>query len=357
MTFGLDFGLALLAFFVVLGPLIFFHELGHFLVARYFKVTVEEFGIGYPPRMLTLFERKGTKFTLNWIPLGGFMRPAGEDDPSIPGGLAAAPKHVRFSVLAAGPAANLILAFVLLAVMFMLGAPQEVPGAEIAAVEPGSPAEMAGLQVGDIITRVDGKIIEQFDDLTEHIYGKIGEPITLDVLRGGQPLQITMTPRTSWPEGQGPTGVVIQAVVEVKSYGPFAAVGRSLSEIWNLFKLMIEIPAMVIQQEVPLRFLRPVSVVGISQLGGQAVEASIAENALWPVIQLTAFISVALAITNLLPIPALDGGRILFVLIEAVRGRRVDPEREMLIHFIGFAVLMAAMVVFIYLDIVDPLIQ
>src|SRR5688572_32146966 len=115
-------GLSVLAFFVVIGPLIFFHELGHFLGARWNNITVEEFGIGYPPRMLTLFERNGTKYTLNWLPLGGFMRPAGEGDPTVEGGFDAASRLARFSTLFAGPAANIVIAFVLLLVMFMLGA-------------------------------------------------------------------------------------------------------------------------------------------------------------------------------------------------------------------------------------------
>jgi len=357
MEIGLDFGLAVLSFFVVIGPLIFFHEMGHFLAARRFGVTVEEFGIGYPPRMLTLFERKGTKYTLNWIPLGGFMRPAGEDDPAIPGGLAAAPKRVRFAVLAAGPAANLLVAFILLAIMFMVGAPEQQPGAEITAVQTETPAEAAGLLPGDVILRVDDLVIDDYSQLGPYVYNKIGEPITLMIRRGSETLEVELRLRSSWPEDQGPMGIGYQPVFRVQSYGFFQALGRATREMWSLMETMARIPALVIEQQIPLRFLRPVSVVGISQLGGQAIDTSIQQNAAWPIIQLTAFISVALAITNLLPIPALDGGRILFVLIEAIRGKRMDPQREMVVHFIGFAVLMLAMVVFVYLDIVDPLVQ
>ncbi|HEC23570.1 MAG TPA: RIP metalloprotease [Chloroflexi bacterium] len=350
-------GLSVLAFFLVIGPLILVHELGHFLVARWHGIRVEEFGIGFPPRMVTLFEQGGTKFTLNWIPLGGFMRPAGEDDPSVEGGLAAASKRARLAVLAAGPIANFLLAFLLLVLMFMLGAPEEQPGASIALVEPGSPAERAGLQPGDIILSADDVPIEQYTDLTHYIFSHVGETVILTVQRGDEMLDLSITPRTEWPEGQGPTGIVVQPVVEIKRHGLFGATWQAIKEFGALLKAFIEVPAAVIREQIPARYLRPISIVGISQLGGQAIGASFDQNAAWPIIQLTAFISLALGVTNLLPLPALDGGRILFVLIEAIRGRRVDPQRETLVHFIGFALLLTAMIFFIYLDIVDPLVR
>ncbi len=357
MTLGLDFGLAVLAFFVVIGPLIFVHELGHFLAARRNKIVVEEFGFGYPPRLLTLFERNGTKFTLNLLPLGGFMKPAGEDDPSVEGGLAAAPKRARLMVLAAGPAANFLVALLLLVTMFMVGAPEELPGALVTVVEPGSPAEAAGMVPGDVIVAVDGQIINTYTDLTRYIFNHIGETMVFSVRRAETVLDLTLTARSEWPEGQGPTGIQIQPIYEVHRYGPLAAVGRSFQEMGALLRAFVELPVHVIRGQIDPRYLRPVSVIGISQMGGQAMEASIAQNAVWPIIQLTALISLALAVTNLLPIPALDGGRILFVLIEAVRGKRISPERETLIHFVGFAILIVAMFVFMYLDIVDPLVK
>ena len=356
MVIGLDTGLAILAFIVVIGPLIFFHELGHFVVARLFGIEVEEFGLGYPPRMLTLFERNGTKYTLNWLPMGGFMRPAGEDDPTVPGGLAASSKTARLSVLAAGSAANLLTAVVLLWVMFMGGAPVEQPGALVTHVEPGSPAEAANLEEGDLIVEADGQAINRYGELTVYIFEHVGEPITLTVRRSEALLDLTLTPREEYPEGQGPTGIVVQPVFEVERFGPIAAAGQALQSLGEMLDAFITLPAQVMQQQIPARYLRPVSVIGISQLGGQAIDESLSSGAAWPIIRLTAFISFALAVTNLLPIPALDGGRILFVLIEAIRGRRVSPERETLIHFVGFAVLITAMLVFMYLDIVRPLV-
>ncbi len=353
-------GLSILAFFVVIGPLIFFHELGHFLVARLNRIRVEEFGIGYPPRMLTLFERGGTKYTLNWLPLGGFMRPSGEDDPAIPGGFASSSKRSRVSVLAAGPAANILVAFILLVIMFLFGAPTELPGARVIAVEAGSPAAEAGLQKDDIIIKADDIEIVNYGVLTNYIHKSVeehpGQDIALTVKRNGQTIQASVSPRIQPPEGQGPTGIQVQPIVEIRHYGLFEAIGRSGSELWNFTKAFVELPVAAIRNQIPARYLRPVSVVGISQLGGQAIDNSISQNSAWPILQLTSVISLALAVTNLLPLPALDGGRILFVLIEALRGRRVDPQRETMVHLIGFAILLTTMLVFVYLDIVDPLI-
>jgi regulator of sigma E protease len=351
-------GLSILAFIVVIGPLIFIHELGHFLAARWRGVKVEEFGIGFPPRMVTLFEQGGTKFTFNWLPLGGFMRPAGENDPSVEGGLAASSRTTRLAVLAAGPVANFIIAFVLLIGMFMIGAPVELPeGAVVTQVVPDSPADSAGLQVGDTIIKAGDTPIEWYTDLRPFILDHIGTPITLTVRRGESVLDFNITPRTEWPEDQGPIGIGMTPVVEVRQFGFFRAFGRAVTAVFDLFKAFVEIPAAVIQQQIPARYLRPVSIVGISQIGGQAIDESFTQQAAWPVIQLTAFISIALGITNLLPLPALDGGRILFVVIEALRGKRVDPKRETLVHLVGFAILLTAMVLFVYLDIVDPLVE
>jgi regulator of sigma E protease len=351
-------GLSILAFIVVIGPLIFVHELGHFLAARWRGVKVEEFGIGFPPRMMTLFEQGGTKFTLNWLPLGGFMRPAGENDPTVEGGLAASSRTSRLAVLSAGPVANFVIAFVLLVAMFMIGAPVEVPkGAVVTRVVPGSPANTSGMLPGDTIIQAGDTPIEWYTDLKPYIMDHIGVPITLTVQRGESRLEFVLTPRDEWPTDQGPIGIEMTPVVEVQQFGPFQAFGRAITAALELFKAFVDIPAAVIQQQIPARYLRPVSIVGISQIGGQAIDESFNQQAAWPVIQLTAFISVALGITNLLPLPALDGGRILFVLIEALRGRRIDPKRETLVHVVGFALLLTAMVLFVYLDIVDPLVE
>ncbi len=349
------FWLAVLAFFIVIGPLILIHETGHFVGARLTGVPIEEFGIGYPPRLVKLFERNGTAFTLNAIPLGGFVRPLGEDDPEVEGGLASSSKRTRIIVLSAGAVANVIAGYVLLVVMFMVGAPVDQPGALITDVMPDSPAAAAGLQIDDVILGADDVEVERYDMLSEYTHNHAGQPITFTVLRGEDTLAITLTPLEDPPPGQWPVGIRYTSVTEIHQYGLFAALEQAALEIGDLAVNIIRLPVAIIRNQIELRFLRPVSVVGMSQLGGMAIDQSISRNALWPILELTAFISIALALTNILPIPAFDGGRILFVLIEAVRGRRVDPRRETLIHYISFMVLLGLMLVFVYLDIVDPL--
>jgi regulator of sigma E protease len=254
------------------------------------------------------------------------------------------------------------VAFLLLVAMFMIGAPipSDSPGALVVTVEPGSPAEQAGLQPQDVITRADDTPIDTYAVLTTYIRNHVseapGEPIVLTVMRGSSTLEMDVTPRVNPPDGQGPTGIQVQPIIEIRQYDLLSAIGQSLQELAAYARAFVELPIAVIQQQIPARYLRPVSFVGISQLGGQAIDNSINQSVAWPIIRLTAAISIALAITNLLPLPALDGGRILFILIEAIRGKRVDPQRETVVHLIGFAILITTMLVFVYLDLVDPLV-
>lgn len=353
---GVDTGLAVLAFFIVIGPLILFHELGHYLAAKWNNIQVEEFGFGYPPRLITLFKIGETRFTLNAIPLGGFVRPVGEDDPDAEGGLATATKWARLQVLAAGSIANFIVGILLLMAMFMIGAPVDV-GAQISLVAENSPAEAVGLEVGDVIREVDGQPVNESGDLVRLISASVGESIALTIERGDETFTTELVPRTEVPEGEGPIGIAFQPLQEVRAYGPIQAFVETMEQLVLIARGFVEFPALIIQQQIPARFLRPMSPVGISQIGGQAIEVSVAENQLWPIIRLTAVISFALGFTNLLPIPALDGGRIMFVLLEFVRGKPIDPRREAIVHFVGFAVLLTTMLLFVYFDITDPLIQ
>jgi regulator of sigma E protease len=351
----------MIAFFVVIGPLIFIHELGHFVVAKLNGIHVEEFGIGFPPRLFTLFERGGTRYTINAIPMGGFVRPIGEDDPTIEGGLAGAPKRARLAMLSAGPGANIVAAYVVLVVTFMLGWQELLPGASIEEVQPDTPAEEAGLMVGDIVVYADDEFIDQPLTLIEYVNDRKGEPVTLQVDRGGDTVDVTLTPREEYPSDQGPTGITISGMVAFRKYGFGEAIVGAADELVVMTRLSVEIPVLLIREclspvatiEDACRFLRPASVVGISQIGGQVIEESLYVGQWFPILRLASFVSLALAFTNLLPIPALDGGRIAFVLVEAVRGRRIDPEREGLVHFVGLAALFTLMLFLMFLDVID----
>ncbi|WP_374686450.1 RIP metalloprotease [Promineifilum sp.] len=341
-------------FLIVLTPIVIVHELGHFWAAKLSKVRVEEFGFGLPPRAVKLFERNGTIYSLNWIPVGGFVRPAGEDDPSVPGGLSAASKRVRLFVLAAGAGMNFIAALFLFWLALVLGA----PAIQIDAVNPGSPAEVAGLQPGDIVLEVDGRLVMTSGTLVNTVYERAGTAVDLLVLRDGERLTLPVTPRAAGeydPATEGPLGIGLAEGPRI-GRNPIEAATGSVEFMWEYVSLYARLPAMLINGEITAREARPVSIVGISQIAGEAAESSADGRTLYPLLTMAAFISVALGLTNLLPIPALDGGRILFVLIEAVRGRRIEPEREGMVHVIGMLVLLGLMAVLIVQDIINPII-
>jgi regulator of sigma E protease len=365
-----------LIFLVVLSVLVFVHELGHFLTARRVGIHIEEFGLGFPPRLLgfvrdaegklrVLAGRKvppaeelggpRTIYSINAIPLGGFVRPVGEDNPSIPGGLASAPKRHRIAVLMAGSTANILFAFLIFMAGFMVGWPEAVPNrVEVATVVAGTPAAGAGLREGDVIVRMDNTNIVSTEQASQYIHGRLGQDIAMQVERNGQVVSLTITPRSTWPSGQGPTGIVLGTPYDVVSYPAPQAAVRAGQELFNYFQLLIELPGRILRGEMPLAAARPIGIVGLNDLTRSAVETSAAIDQWFPLLQLIGLVSVALAITNLLPLPALDGGRILFVLIEAVRGRRLDPTREGMVHLVGMVMLLLLMVVITYHDIINP---
>lgn len=340
-------------FLIILTPLVIIHELGHFWAAKLSKIRVEEFGFGLPPRAVKLFERNGTVYTLNWIPVGGFVRPAGEDNPDVPGGLAGASKKARVFVLAAGSGMNFIAALVFFWLALVLGA----PAVQISDVSPDSPAAVAGLQSGDIILKADGSLVMNSNTLVNTVFERAGMPLELLIMRDGEEIAVNVTPRRTGeydPETEGPLGVGLMSGPPIRR-NPIDAMNGSMRFMWEYITLYVRLPSMLINGEISPQEARPVSIVGISQIAGEAAEVSANNRTLYPILTMASFISLALGITNLLPIPALDGGRILFVLIEAIRGRRIEPEREGMVHVIGMLVLLALMAILIFQDIVNPI--
>ncbi len=344
-------------FLIILTPVVLIHELGHFTAAKLSKIRVEEFGFGLPPRALKLAERAGTVYSLNWIPLGGFVRPAGEDDPSVPGGFASASKRARLFVLFAGAGANFLAALIIFWIALMIGP----PAIEVADVYPGSPAMESGLRAGDIILAANGETADSTFTLRSVVDAHAGNAIDLLILRGDEEITVSIVPRLPGEfdaTSDGPIGVGLTAATggQRVSRGPLEAAGNSLGFMWQNIAIYGQLPGMLMRGEITPQEARPVSVVGISQIAGQAAESSAATGNLYPVLTMAAFINIALGLTNLLPIPALDGGRILFILIEAVRGRRIEPERESMVHVIGMLVLLGLMVLLIFQDIVNPIV-
>ncbi len=344
----LDFAI----FVVILSALILGHELGHFLAAKVNGVQVQELGIGFPPRLATLFEFRGTKYTLNLLPFGGFMRPKGENDPSVPGGLAGASKRVRAAVLLAGPAANVVLAFVAFTAAFKLAAP-DPNRVMITDIASGSPADAAGLRSGDIIEAVEGVPVDGFETLQRTVTEHLGEPTILTLNREGQQLQIEVVPRQNPPPDEGAIGILLGHPTKPLSMPQALAQGWRSTRIQ--FVELLRLPVRLLQGEVEPEQARVSGFKGMYDMLAWAGEIDRDSDRPFLTLNLVGVISAGLAIANLLPIPALDGGRLLFVAIELALGHRIAPEKEGLAHLIGFALLLLLMVYINLQDFVNPI--
>lgn len=477
-----DFLLAVVAFLIVLGPLVLIHEFGHFIAARLVGITVLEFGIGFPPRARKLFEQGGTIFTLNWLPIGGFVRPLGEDFVKPLGpeateeeraayekqqaeieGLTLKRKKTksvqeatplqRIFFMVSGAGMNFIGAFVLLVVASLFG--QLVPqSATVSVFETvaKSPAAAAGLQAsdvitelngkpvtlpqdiifaaqnsstsynpinltikrgdqtlqvtvqpadpplkslngvavvdvpsagspaaavlqkGDVITKVDNVPVKTTDDLKNYVDAHAGHSVTLTFQRSGQQMTGPIVPRVNPPAGQGALGITIQPEASDAAYSMFGLIlgmdnivyravpepiNEAVSDAWSretdLISQIVNVPVRLIRGQISPSAARPVSAVGIGQMAGQVLTESIAVKQPSPILEFAALISVALGITNLLPIPPLDGARILFVLFEIVRGKPINPERESLVHLVGMMLLLGLTALLVVNDIIHPI--
>jgi len=339
-------------FALVLGALIIGHELGHFIAARLTNVRVKEFGLGFPPRLVTLFEAGGTRFTLNLIPLGGFVRPDGEDDPSVEDGLAAANKRTRAAVLIAGPLANVLLAVVAFTAAYKFAAP-DPELVLITSVEPGSPAASAGALANDIILAIDQVEINNFQTLQEAINDRLGDPTSMLVRRGEELVRLPMTPRLNPPEGQGPVGVTLGN--PTRAVGWLEAIGLGLNSTRFQFTAMVYLPSRLIRGELAPEEARISGLKGMYDMMVWAGQIDRSSQRPFLTLNLIGVISAGLALANLLPIPALDGGRLMFVGFEAVFGKRALPEHEGLAHTVGFMVLLALIIYVNLQDFINPI--
>jgi regulator of sigma E protease len=366
-----------LIFVAVFAGVILTHEFGHFIVARLLKVEVEEFGIGLPPRILTMFHWKDTAFTLNALPLGGFVKPKGENDPNIPGGLAASSPWTRLAVLFAGPTMNLLTAVIVFTYLFyQMGIP-DYSKVQIGDVIPNSPAAQAGIQPNDIVLSVNGQAISDPTTLHDVIYANLDKPVTLVVQRGNQTVTITATPLSSRPPSAGALGISMGYAL-IRSGSLIESAGYGALAVYDQISLLVSLPAEMIRGQVSSDQGRFVGLKGIYDLFSQAVSrdiqsrqttpsappsASPSSNLTKPVnpqeptyftFQLIALLTVSVGFINLLPFPALDGGRIFFVLLELIMRRRVKPEFENYVHAIGFAILIVFMIYVNAMDFIHP---
>lgn len=363
------------AFIGVLVVLVLVHELGHFIVAKRAGITVQEFGIGFPPRIGSVVWH-GTRYSLNWIPLGGFVKMLGEDgdaeadkmrerglseaaiDKAMAGAFNRKPVWVRIVVLLAGVVMNFVLSATLFAVALSLPAQQGRGPLTITEVQANSPAVTAGLRVDDVIVAADGRSFPISRDLTAYVRSRAGHPVELSLLRAGEELELTVTPRTltasDEAKGLGPVGFSYEpeSFVEVPPQvtDPLGAAREGFLAAGDL---AIRIPGGLAEAVGGLLGLTPdagtaVGPIGIAEETGRVLGAPLVSQLIF-----VGILSVNLAVLNVLPFPPLDGGRIAVVLIEGVRRRRLPAEREALVYLTGFMVLIVLVILISIRDVAN----
>jgi len=311
----------------------------------------------------------GTLYSLNWLPMGAFVRMTGEEGNfADPRSLASRPKRWRITAMGAGAALNLVAAFVLMVCAFLSGIPEDWT-VRINAVYPDSAAEAAGLQPDDVFLSIEGTKIDQGSlTVQSTISGSVNQPIEMVVLRNDQPVALTGVPgpRECGSEepycapGSGFLGFEMSQIPDAGSLRRYSlpeAIGASVDEFANIFELLIALPGRLVRGEASPAEARLTSPVGTTQILTFFLQQSVEWKLAAPVLQGASLISLALGVTNLLPLPALDGGRIFFILVETVTGRRIAPEREAVVHFIGLVVLVTVMAFVMLQDIFDPIIS
>ena len=356
--------LTIFTFLVILTILVLIHELGHYLTARKFGIKIEEFGFGFPPRIWS--KKKGeTIYSINALPIGGFVKLYGEDEagggkikplaishkPSadLDRAFFARPKYQRAIVVVAGVVMNFLLAVVIATYLLTFeGIP--TPGQDIRVTEivANTPAQISGLKKDDLIREINGTKITDSETLVSETRKNLGQEITIVVQREGSLKIINVTPRKEFPKDQGPMGIAISQNIEVAKYPfpksifyGFKQAGEDSAQVVFAFKDMMV--TLITKLTLPEGVAGP---IGMAQLTGEFVQ--VGPNA---VLALVYMLSLSLAVLNILPIPALDGGRLLFIMIEAVTGRKVSPKFEAYAHMIGIFLLLSFLAFISYKDI------
>jgi regulator of sigma E protease len=352
---------ALPPFLLVLTIVVFFHELGHYLVGRWCGIKAEVFSIGFGPELIGRNDRHGTRWKLSLIPLGGYVKflgdenaasmPSGADaqtqnQAAVPGSFPGASLWRRAATVAAGPIANFILAIAIFAVMFGTSG-RMIADPIVAQVQPASAAEAAGILPGDRFVAIDGVQIEIFDDVQRYVSVRPEVPITVTMDRQGKLVDLTLTPaRTeiSDPFGNkmevGRIGVVTNndaGNFRLREYGPLEAVGEGAAQSWYIVTRTVDYIGNIITGREKA-----------DQLGGPIRVAKYSKDmstlGLAALIQLAAVLSVSIGLLNLMPIPMLDGGHLVFYAIEAVRGRPPGEVAQEWAYRVGMTLVLALMI-------------
>ncbi|OGZ53033.1 MAG: RIP metalloprotease RseP [Candidatus Ryanbacteria bacterium RIFCSPLOWO2_01_FULL_48_26] len=352
----------LIALFVIVGLslLILGHEAGHFAVAKLFKLKVDEFGFGFPPRMFawrpfnkTTGKPSETEYSFNWLPFGGFVKIAGEND-ALSDDIAKSDEEnaalkkrlfifqsapVRSLIVVAGVVVNFLIGWFLLTLVLLIGTPQALV---ITQIQPGSPAEQAGFLAGDVVKDfLDSK------SFTDFVNQNRGKSITLEVMRGGKDIEITAVPRVETNPNQGALGVFL-ADAGTERQGFFTAIWEglrnSLSICWMTLVAFYDlIKNLLFRGSLLEGVVGPVGIFSVAQETGRVGWVYL--------IQLLSIISLNLAVVNLIPFPALDGGRFFMILIEKIKGSPISRQIESIVNVVGFAFLILLMVLLTFRDV------
>jgi len=332
--------LTFIASVVIFGLLIFAHELGHFLAARRAGIGVTEFAIGFGPRLFG-WQSGETTYSLRIFPLGGFVRLVGEnpEESALAGSFQSKPVWQRFAVIVAGPLMNFLLAVLLFSLIYFafVGIPLYESTA-IGNILPGGRAEAVGLLPGDRLLSIAGQDVNNWHELVRAINAHPEQKIAIEFLRNDESRAVEVTPRRDAETGRGLIGISPQA----RLYAFLPSLQQGLTHtFWFLNFILTSIIQMITGRVAP----DVVGPVGIIQIVGE-----VARTGLVNLLSLAAIISVNLGLLNILPIPALDGSRLMFLLVEGFRGRPVDPRKESFIHFVGFTLLIFLMIIVAYRD-------
>lgn len=347
--------LAILVFILILGLLVFVHELGHFIMAKRAGMRVDEFGFGFPPRMFGI-TRGETTYSINWIPLGGFVKIMGEDgsDSADPQSFNNKSAWQRFLVLIAGVSMNVILAWVLLSIGMTVGLPtvlgegEQLPSSArikntsvgILEVQTKTPAAEAGLKAGDTILKIVNLPISSIEDAQKATQAEVGKPTLYTIKRGSETFDKIITPRANPPAGEGPLGIALGSVGFV-SYPWYQAPWRGAVAVVNLILFTLTAFGSIISQ---LWHGQSVTTSLSGPVGIAVLTRDVTALGLIYILQFAAVLSVNLAIINAVPFPALDGGRVLFLLIEKLRGRKMNAKAETWSNTAGFILLILLMI-------------
>jgi regulator of sigma E protease len=357
--------MSVVIFIIILGILVFVHEMGHFLFAKLFGIRVDEFGMGFPPRVIRLFKKGGTEYTLNWIPFGGFVKIHGEDsldtnDADFHRSMMAKKWWQQVIVLIAGVSMNVILAWFIFSGLLMAGAPTLASQSEdpaslqnthltVLQVAQGSPAETAGIKAGDTIAKVSSNsaILSNAnpESFTKFIQdNKAGDPVTVSINRGKDHLDLSMTPTTGIVDNHQAIGVSVDMVGIAPGLSFFKALGAGAKSAYYAVTGTFKAFGHLVSGKISLETIS--GPVGLTKMVGDAEKIGFSY-----VILLTAIISINLAVINILPLPALDGGRIIFVFIEAIIRRPLPKKFVEWTNGIGFSLLILLMLVITVKDV------